>query len=509
MDSLTGFFDSDFNTLQEQWEKSLTNELKIPDAHNKTTNKMLTGEYWPTLSLERKQEVQLPSMAWKRASTTYAHLSTGQIETLLSEDLKNGVRNFFFHKESLNDEKWKIIENVLAQHTDSRQIEVFLLDRSQFNSSRIKVVNDFFSGTWSHDRGGHAIQELAFMARDLVQKLEGKKDIYIGVYVDSLFFQNIAKLRAARLLATRILQESGHSAELKILALTSFEGWTLYERYSNLLRNETAVASAYIGGADHIQSSGYNILIERETDQVEGEHLERSLRMARNTSHVLSLESMLGVVQDSAFGSYHLENQTLYFCEEAWKLMQRLLSGESLENEISKVRDEKLLMMKTRKKIMSGINDYPDSKEELRLTLKEPSFFRRARIFEELRLRMEKVKKPEVSIALFGDYSALNGRLNFVKNYFELLGLVVHEPGHSEKDPEKFRKNISERNEDIIVLCAQDEDYPAVKEILPTLKGRHLFIAGKVEMENFTNLYMGQNVYDVLENLVLSFEGRK
>ena len=189
--------------------------------------------------------------------------------------------------------------------------------------------------------------------------------------------------------------------------------------------------------------------------------------------------------------------------------MQRLLSGENIENEISRVREEKILMMKTRKKIMSGINDYPDRKEELHLTLKEPLFFRRARTFEELRLRMEKVKKPEVYIALFGEYSALNGRLNFVKNYFELLGLVVHEPGHSVKDTETFRTTLSERNEDVIVLCALDEDYPTVQEILPPLKAGHQYVAGKIEMSGFRSLSMGQNVYEVLENLVLSCEGGK
>ncbi|MFP5387584.1 MAG: hypothetical protein ACLGHN_16025, partial [Bacteriovoracia bacterium] len=136
MDSLTSFFDSDFNTLQEQWEKSLVSELKIPDPLNKTSKKLATGVLWPTLSLNRKHEVQLSSESWKKASTTYACLPLEQIEELLSDDLKNGVRNFFFYQESLNEEKWKKVEKILSDFSDNDQIEVFL-PNSLYTSSKL------------------------------------------------------------------------------------------------------------------------------------------------------------------------------------------------------------------------------------------------------------------------------------------------------------------------------------------------------------------------------------
>jgi hypothetical protein len=192
-------------------------------------------------------------------------------------------------------------------------------------------------------------------------------------------------------------------------------------------------------------------------------------------------------------------------CEESWKIMQRLLKGENLTAEITAIRDQKLQMMKTRKTVMSGINDYPDMKEHLQLKLKSAKVWRPARAFEELRLRMGEVKKPEVYIALFGDYGALNGRLNFVKNYFELVGLTVHDPGHTELDIESFKKNLSNRKEDIIVFCAADENYPVIAEA--SVKTSHKYIAGKFELAGFKNLFAGQNVYEVLENLVKTFEG--
>lgn len=439
---------------------------------------MLSGLTVPTLSLTANKEVQLPSSEWKKASTTYSHLSEAEIEAVLNEDYHSGVRDFFFHPEALTDSKRKVIEKTLAGKAD---VKVFVLDEKTF-----------ISGKEVHDQGAHSIQELAVLAKNLIQRAHDK-EIYLGVYVDSQFFHNIAKIRAAKLIAHKIFSEMNIKKEFKVVALTSYTGWTIFERYSNMLRNETAVASAYIAGADHVQSSGYNTVFELEVNgSVEGDHLERSRRMARNTSHVLGLESMLGVVQDAAFGSFHLETLTQTLCEEAWKLMQEILGGKDISGDVAKVREQRLLNVKTRKTVMSGTNDYPDVKEHLKLSLKAPKFFRVARIFEELRLKMESLKKPEVAILLHGDYGSLNARLNFVKNYFELLGLNVHE-----------RFNANEIKEDIVVLCALDDGYESFQ---PELKATHKYIAGKVERAGFKNLFAGQNVYEVLEDIVRQYD---
>lgn len=513
MSSLTSFFDSDFNTQREQWEKTILAELKINEIGSKAHKKLLNGTSWPTLSLESKSEVQLTANeTWKKASTTIANLLEKEIASEMAEDLKGGVRNFFFHAEALDDAKWKEVSLAIKKHHTLSEIEVFILGSEKYQSSDFKVISHLISGKNFHDEGAHSIQELALLAKNLVTALPTLSgDIYLGVYVDSHFFHNIAKIRAAKLLAHKILEEAKLNLKIKVVALTSYVGWTLFERYSNMLRNETAVASSYIGGADHIQSAGYNTVMELETDDLkQSEHTERSRRMARNTSHVLALESMLGIVEDAAYGSFHLENLTDALCADAWKLMQTLLSGADISQDISAVRDKRLEMIKTRKTILSGTNDYPDVREHLHLKLKEPKVFRTARIFEELRLKMESVKtKPRVYVALYGEYSALNARLNFVKNYFELLGLNVLEPGHSQSDLETFKKDLGARKEEIIVLCSLDDHYPLLADATALVKTNHKFIAGKVELSGFKNLFAGQNVYEVLHNLVAATAGSK
>jgi hypothetical protein len=354
--SLTNFFESDFNTQRDQWEKAILSELKLTELGNKTAKKLINDSSWPTLSLERKSEVQLTTnVSWKKASTTYVQLPGTNLADAIKEDLSGGVRNFFFHAEALDEGKWRIVEGVLKEYQPVSDLEVFILGGSKFKSGQVKVVSEIISGQAFHDQGAHSIQELALMAKYLVNHLaSGSEDLYLGVYVDSHFFHNIAKIRAAKLLAQKILDEAKLNKTVKVVALTSYVGWTLFERYSNMLRNETAVASAYIGGADHIQSTGYNALIELETqNDMNDDHCERSRRMARNTSHVLALESMLGVVEDAAYGSFHLENLTQALCEDSWKLMQELLSGADISKYLSRVREKRLEMLKTRKTVLS------------------------------------------------------------------------------------------------------------------------------------------------------------
>ncbi len=508
MNSLQSFFENKFKENITDWESTLLKELKITDLGNKTKKEMMNGQLWPTLSTNRLSQIHVtPEHSWKKASTTYIKIFN-DIASHLIEDLSAGVKNFFFLSHELDETKWQKIESILSQYHTPSEIEVFILGKHSLSSPTIKVITSLLTGDEFHHSGGDDIHELALIAKKIIESNED--EIFVGVYVGSSFFQNIAKMRAIRLTASKILEHSGREPRVKVVALTSFEGWTLFERYSNMLRNETSVASAYIAGADHIQSAGYNAIFELETEvDSNDEHSLRSRRMARNTTHILALESMLGIVQDAAFGSYHLENLTHYLCEESWKVMQRMISGEDVSTEINKAKEKKLQMIKTRKKILSGINDYPDAKEVLGIDLKKTDFFRPSRVFEELRLRMEKIKKPKVFIALYGDYASLNARLNFVKNYFELLGLEVLDSGASEFDLEKFKKNLPLRDEEILVLCASDEHYPMLHETVSLMRTTNRFIAGKYEMNSCKNLFAGQNIFENLQEIVKTFGGMK
>ncbi|HXH76559.1 MAG TPA: methylmalonyl-CoA mutase family protein [Bacteriovoracaceae bacterium] len=507
MSVLSTFSGQKFNTQREQWENILKAELKLGELGTKGSKSSIDGGKCPTLSLTAPATIQLsPIQDWKKASQTYGTVDPSTIEKELVDDLTHGVRNFFFHKEFLTEGSWAGIVKLFAGFEFASDLEVFLLGETAFNSGKttFKTIDELsmVTGRLAQDTGGTHFLELALLTCNLIEGITtASSPVYLGVFTDSQFFRNIAKVRAAKLLALKVLEEYKIKPEVYVVALTSYREWTLYERYSNILRNDSAVASAYIAGADHVQSVGYNMLFELG-GMASDEHDERSKRMGRNTSHILALESLLGVVQDPAFGSYHLESMTQNYASEAWKEMQKLLPLSATERlshvefEGHKTRDERLRLLKTRKHVMAGINDFPDAEESLHLPEAPTSkMFRLAKDFETLRIKTEWLpSKDEVFIGLFGDYAALNARLNFVKNYFQLLGLKVHEVTD---------ENELQQVKGIVVLCAQDDHYPKLMDL--KFQGKLKFIAGKFEMPGFTNLYAGQDVYQVLETILNSW----
>lgn len=489
-------------------------------------NSMMTSDHegmsFSILETKARQSQSLPSeVSWKKASVSYIKLGLPHLRSALVDDLNNGVRNFYFRGEYLTEQNWSLIESVLIHHQDLTDIEVFILGEVSFNlqSQHVKVITDLITADEVAFQGGSSTQELALLSKKLIEKATNSKTYYLGVYVGSSFFHNIAKIRSLKLLTLKILNEifddnSDKNLEkplLRIVALTHFEGWTLYDRHSNMLRNLTAVASSYIGGADYVQSSGFNSLFERE-DLLDEKDLQNSFqktshRMARNTTHILSLESFLGIVQDASHGSFYLENLTQKYCKDSWSLMQDILvDSEILKQKISETRELKLKKMKTRKMILSGVNDFPDVHEKLNLSsaisYSKDFFFRPARIFEHLRIRMENLSESfPVYVALFGDYAALNPRLNFIKNFFGVLGLRTFDEGRAFDDPRSFHQHLQNRQENIVVLCAKDDDYPSLSTTLTNDFHFLKFIAGRYQALGWSNIFAGQDIYEVLVNL--------
>jgi hypothetical protein len=503
--NLNEFFEQKFNTQRDQWENALRSELKSEDIEAKTTKRSADGT-WPVLSLDAKVAHQLKSVeAWKKAAQTYVKID-GDAERLILEDLDTGVRLFFFEKDFLSDDNWKAVTETLNAFRDVKDVVVVLTgDRKiAHGQCSFKVIDEenIITGRGAAASGGNNIQELASLTSGLIAS-HAQDEIHLGVFLDSNFFRNIAKVRAARLLATKVLNELGLRKKLFVIGLTSYREWTLYERYSNMLRNDAQVASGLIAGCDYVQSAGYQVLFDLETNHRDPEHAERSRRMARNTSHILALESMLGVVEDASYGSYHLESLTEEYAKEAWTLMQKILPlsekevSEFFMKESASVRETRQKNLSTRRHVLTGVNDFPDTKDHLGLAaLPVARFFRTGRIFEELRLKMETVKdKPEVYLAIFGDYAALNSRINFVKNYFELLGLKVTDPGHAVTE-----KDVSLRKEKFLVLVSSDDHYAQMAGIQSSAVEK--YIAGKVELPGFKNLFAGQNVHEVLSGIV-------
>ena len=501
------------------WKQALLSELKLTEVDSKLLKNTIEGQF-SILSFEGVGQVVPTQTAWKKSSQTYFSPSTDDLH-FLDEDLANGVRAFFFHSDLFSKTHLVNCLKKIESHNDAKHVDVVLLGKSPVElKSNLKIIQ-VSAGVQAQEifeQGGTHLQELGQLTLKVVEWCEKNPkatELTVVVSTDNHYFQSIAKLRALKEITTKIFLEYKRNLKLNLITLVNTRDWTLYERYNNVLRNAIAVSAGLIGGADLVQSLSYMATFENETSNKENEHIERSRRLARNTTHILSLESMLGMVQDAAAGSYHLETLTNFYAEAAWKLMQSLISKTEddrfhfWKEELNKVQQERLKQFNLRKLVISGVNDYPNVKEILSLELKAPTTFRLSRHFENLRLKTEKLKKkPQVRIIFWGDYAALNGRLNFTKNYFELLGLTVLEPHHSvtqDKDLNAWLNQL--QNNEILVLCAKDEDYEMLAKKVK-LSPIANFVAGKVQIEHFTSLFVGQNVYDVLQTLVQELESK-
>lgn len=229
-----------------------------------------------------------------------------------------------------------------------------------------------------HNGGANAVQELAFAFATAVEYLneclnrgltidEAAQRISFSFAIGANFFMEIAKLRAARLVWTNIVQAFGgneESQKMWIHARTSHFTKTVYDPYVNMLRATTEAFAATVGGVNSLHVSPFDEAIQQAD--------EFSRRIARNTQLILLEESHLGKVIDPAGGSYYVESLTAQLAEEAWKLFQQIEAKGSMmkaleegfvQAEVKKVAELRKKNVKMRKEKMVGTNFYANLAE--------------------------------------------------------------------------------------------------------------------------------------------------
>ncbi len=257
--------------------------------------------------------------------------------------------------------------------------------------------------------GASAVQELGYAMASAVeyinQMLERGFEIddiaprfFFTFGISTNYFTEIAKLRAARLIWSNIINAYGGNDKSKrifIHAKTSFYNQTRNDIYVNLLRTTTGAFSAIVGGADSIYTSPF--------DETIGLPDEFSRRLARNAQIILNEESHLNAVIDPAGGSYYVESLTEELAKKAWDIVKSVESSGGMMNavvngitqkEIANIAAAKQKDYAKRKKVIVGNNMYANIKEEP-LAAKDNNLpvFAKTRITE-----FSKRKKQNVSL---------------------------------------------------------------------------------------------------------------
>lgn len=247
------------------------------------------------------------------------------------------------------------------------------------NLRTITVKGDVY-----HNAGATATQELGYTVATLVTYLEEMKQrglspatvlphVRIRLAVGSDYFMEIAKIRAARWLWSKVATAYGvEAAPVFVHASTSRWNKTTYDAHTNMLRVTAEAFAAVVAGADALHIGPY--------DEIAGHSDEFSRRIARNLHTILREECGLDRVIDPAGGSTYIEWLTDQVAAKSWEIFQEVeaqggmsacLTAGSVQASVSAVCKAKLQNVRRRKDRVVGANMYPDLKGK-KLTIHAP-----------------------------------------------------------------------------------------------------------------------------------------
>ena len=408
------------------------------------------------------------------------------------------------------------------------------------------------NGHLFQNAGATLVQELAFSlasGNEYMANITSKglpvdrvaESLRFSFGIGSNYFMEIAKLRAARLLWTAIVEqylpEGPECSRMFIHSTTSLWNKTVYDPYVNLLRTTTEGMSAAIGNTDSMTILPFDFPYRDES--------EISRRIARNQQLILKEEAYLDKIIDPAAGSYYIENLTHSIAMNAWELFKVIEEKGGLiecirtgfvQDEIERSCRKKDMDIAQRKIVILGTNQYANPLESMSQNIeklqgspnnkpsvyKKLQIYRGARTFEEVRLATEHAvsvgkKKPSVFLLTIGHPGMRKARATFATNFFGCAGYEIIDNAGFETIKEGVKAAVNSKAE-IIVLCSSDEEYAilapaACQGIKSQNKEAMIFVAGypKEILEELKSngtddfIHIRTNVLEFLLNLQKKF----
>jgi len=204
----------------------------------------------------------------------------------------------------------------------------------------MRIISDIFSYTSTHmpkfnsisisgyhmqEAGATQDLELAYTLADGVDYI--RAGIAAGLDIDTFaprlsffwaigmnFFMEVAKLRAARLLWTKLVKQFNPKSEksLPLRTHSQTSGWSLTAQdvFNNVIRTEIEAMAATQGHTQSLHTNSLDEALALPTDF--------SARIARNTQLFLQKESGTTRIIDPWGGSYYVERLTAELAEKAW-----------------------------------------------------------------------------------------------------------------------------------------------------------------------------------------------
>ena len=254
-------------------------------------------------------------------------------------------------------------------------------DIFKYTSKNMPKFNPIsISGYHMHEAGASAEIELAYTLANGLEYV--KKGIEVGLKIDdfaprlSFFwgigmnhFTEIAKMRAARLLWSKIIKQfnpkNKKSMALRTHCQTS--GWSLSENdpYNNISRTYIEAMAAVFGGTQSLHTNSLDEAIALPS--------ENASRIARNTQLFIQKENNICNVIDPLGGSHYIEKLTNDIAKKAWVLIQEVENQggmtKAIELGLPKMRIEEAAAKRqakidSGKEVIVGLNAYQSKESE-------------------------------------------------------------------------------------------------------------------------------------------------
>lgn len=332
---------------------------------------------------------------------------------------------------------------------------------------------------------------------------QAAKSIKFNLGIGGVYFMEIAKFRAARMLWAHIVKKYNPQCDcackMYVNATTTTYNMTIFDSYVNMLRSQTETMSAALANVDAIVVTPFDAPYETPTEFAE--------RIARNQQLLLQEESHFDKIVDVAGGSYFIEKLTQSLAEEAWKLFLAIeeeggflaaAEAGTIQKTINETNATRHSNAGKRKEFLLGTNQFPNfnEKSEGKSPIKggqccgshqnghecEKPFAkletsRLASDFEDLRLQTEQAAKQPVAFMLtIGNLAMRQARAQFSCNFLACAGYKVIDNLGFDSVEEGIEAALK-AEADIVVLCSSDDEYaeyaiPAFK----ALNGRAMFV---------------------------------
>ncbi|MBO4814758.1 MAG: methylmalonyl-CoA mutase small subunit [Muribaculaceae bacterium] len=333
--------------------------------------------------------------------------------------------------------------------------------------------------------------------------------IKFNMGVSTIYFMEIAKFRAARMLWAQIVKQYGPECDcackMVVNASTSRFTQTLFDSHVNLLRSQTQAMSAALACVDEITVTPFDAPYSEGDDFSE--------RIARNQQILLMEESHLDKVVDPAGGSYYVEELTMSLAKVAWQLFlevedkggfMALVKNNEIAEAVNASAVNRFDKVAKRKEQLLGTNQFPNftevsgdkramcckcgchEPEEGVVTLNDK---RLASGFEELRQATEQAEHtPVVFMLTIGNLAMRLARAQFSDNFFGCAGYKLIDNNGFATVEEGVEAAVAAKA-DIVVLCSSDLEYP---ELIPgaikALDGRAEFVLAGPETDEFKEM---------------------